>query len=97
MAQVVKATELKMARRGRRAQRDQQLLDAMKNLKTGEALILSDEYGKVSEDERSRVYQSVKAHWNDAREDACRISFDPATGFAQVEPKPAKAKGKVAK
>lgn len=97
MAQLVKATELKVARRGRRAQRDPQLIEAMRGLKMGEALILSDEYGEVDESERSRVYQNVKAHWQDAREDSCRISFDPTTGFAQVEPKPDKGKGKGAK
>lgn len=97
MAQVVKATELRVARRGRRASRNAELIEAMRNLKAGEALILSDEYGEVSEDERSRVYQNVKAHWQDARDDACRISFDPATGFAQVEPKPDKGKGKASK
>lgn len=93
MAKVVKATDLRVARRGRRAVRNEEILAAMAALQPGDALIL-DEFGEVSDDERSRVYQAVKAHWEDAQEGPCRISFDPETRFVQVEHKPAKGKAK---
>lgn len=89
MAQVVKASDLKVSRRGRTAKRIPEVLTAIKNLAPGEALIL-DEFGKVEDDEKSRVYQSVRAHWTDVRDDACRVSFDPTTGMVQVEAKPSK-------
>lgn len=91
MAQIIKATEIKTARRGRTAQRIPSVLAAMQSLKAGEALVL-DEFGVVSEDEKSRIYQAVRAHWADVREDACRVSFDTESGYAVVVAKPSKGK-----
>lgn len=90
MAKIVKASDLKTARRGRKAERIASVLEAMKSLGTGDALVL-DEFGAVDESEKSRVYQSVRAHWGDVREDACRVSFDPESGMVCVTAKPAKA------
>ena len=76
MAKIVKVEDVKSTRRGRVAKRNPEVLAAMAALKPGEALILSDEYGVVEEDEKSRVYQNVRAHWSDVREDACVVKFD---------------------
>ena len=91
MAKIVKAAEIKTARRGRVAKRIPSVLEAMAALAPGEALLL-DEYGVVENEDKSRVYQNVRAHWGDVREDACVVKFDTETGYVAVEAKPAKGK-----
>jgi hypothetical protein len=85
MAKEVDAGELNHGKRGRQSVRIASVLKAMQGLKEGKALIL-DEFGPVEDKtDQSRIYQAVRAHWFDVREDKPKISFDPDTKFVQVQ------------
>lgn len=85
MAIEIPEEDMNGGKRGRQAVRIQSVLDAMQSLKPNKALIL-DEFGPVQDEtERSRIYQSVRAHWADVRKDKPSISFDPETHMVQVK------------
>lgn len=85
---VIDESEVVVSRRGRTATFDQELLTALKSLKAGKALDLTEHMGGPFNDTTSRqkVAQEIRKHWKaTGRSDTCRIDF--GNGRPQVRVK----------
>lgn len=83
MDEIIKATDVVVSPRGRKAELDPELIKTFKALKPGEAIVLRSTYGPVPKEERSRVSQQVRKNWRAARADDVRIDYTP-DGVPQV-------------
>ena len=88
MAKTIKIEDVQKLPRGRKPDLDPALTKTLKTLKTGQALVLEDEFGQVDVDNRSRVSQTIRKHWKDIHGDSDdapkpSVNFTPE-GVAQV-------------
>lgn len=73
--ETVPADQVETAPRGRSTEIDEDLVEAFKNIKTGEALNLAPKFGAVDQEDRPSVGQTIRKNWAYARSDKCRIDF----------------------
>jgi hypothetical protein len=90
MFEIIPVSEVRVSPRGRKTTYNEDLIKALKTLKAGQAVNLGGLYGNVAKKDRASVAQSIRKHWNAAREDGCRIDWDSQTGFAQIQAKASK-------
>jgi len=83
MAKTIKLEDVRKLPRGRRPELDPALTKTLKSVKAGQAVVLSEEFGKVAEDDRSKVSQTIRKHWLACRDDKPSVNFSPE-GEAQV-------------
>lgn len=88
MANTVKATlipvsEIRKAPRGRKANTRPDLLEILSQVKPGFAADLTDIFGEVSKDERSKVSQTVRTHWKEVQKGKPSLNYSPE-GHLQV-------------
>jgi hypothetical protein len=90
MAQIIKADQVTTLPRGRKAEYRDDLLALFGKLKPGQAVVLDEEFDPAPGDEgkaaRQKVGQTIRKHWDHARQDSCKINFT-AEGVAQVRVK----------
>jgi len=81
--EVIPAEEVVPSPRGRHVERDEHLIEALRNLRAWEALRLSSTFGEVDKEDRNKVSHLIRRHWELARNDSPRIDFSPE-GVPQV-------------
>jgi hypothetical protein len=84
--EIIRADEVVVSPRGRKAEIDPELVAKFKALKPGEAIKLGAYFGSVPKAERSKVSQQMRKHWEIARKDGIRIDYTPE-GVPQVRVK----------
>lgn len=62
-AKLIPVDQIKKAPRGRKPNVNKNLLDILRQVDPGFAADLTDVFGKVSRDDRSKVSQTVRTHW----------------------------------
>ena len=87
----IKLSEVKTLPRGRRAEFDSDLLDALAQIKAGTAGVLDEEFGAVTDKvDRSRIQGVIRKHWERVHSGTkCSVRWSPE-GFAQVSQAPTK-------
>jgi hypothetical protein len=80
---IIPVGNIQKAPRGRKAQVNSDLLGLLKKVKPGYAADLRDIFGKVEKDERSKVSQSVRAHWKMCQTSKPSLNYSPE-GYLQV-------------
>lgn len=83
MDEIIKADEVVVSPRGRKAELDPEVVATFKALKPGQAIVMRNTYGAVPKDERSKVSQQIRKHWRAGRTDEPRIDYTPE-GVPQV-------------
>lgn len=83
MARTIKVEDVQKLPRGRKPELDQTLCDTLAKVKSGQAIVLDEEFGSVNPDDRSTVSQTIRKHWQHVRQDKPSINFSP-DGMAQV-------------
>lgn len=71
----VKASEVKVAPRGRKVETDADLVAAFKDLAVEDALNLEPKFGVVASEDRPKIGQTIRKNWKAVRSDDCRIDF----------------------
>jgi hypothetical protein len=82
-ARIIPVSEVTKAPRGRKAVVNRDLLALLKQVKQGFAADLSDIFGEVERDDRSRVSQIIRTHWRMCQDTKPSINYTPQ-GVPQV-------------
>lgn len=82
-AKLIPVAEIRKAPRGRKPVIQNDLLEILKQVKPGFAADLSDIYGPVSKEERSKVSQVVRTHWKMVHNSKPSLNFSE-DGILQV-------------
>jgi hypothetical protein len=90
MATIIKVSEIKKAPRGRQPNIREDLLKVFKQVKPGQAVVLDEEFGNVSKEDRSKVQQIVRTHWERVHDTKPSINFSE-DGVMQVSHRAAKS------
>jgi len=81
--EVISVEDIRVSARGRKKVIDQSLADLLAGLKSGQAVALKGTFGNVPAEQRPKVSQVIRKHWEHVRSDACRIAYTP-DGVPQV-------------
>ena len=81
--EIIPLDEVIASPRGRHIEKNDELVQAFKELKPWQAMRLGKTFGKVERDERNKVSHIIRRHWEVARKDDPRIDFSPE-GVPQV-------------
>ena len=82
-ARIIPVAQVVKAPRGRKANINKALLDLLGKVKPGYAADLTDLFGSVDRDDRSRVSQIIRTHWAMCQSTKPSINYTP-TGVPQV-------------
>jgi hypothetical protein len=82
---VLKADEVKVLPRGRKAKVDAELVKTLKTIKTGTFGLMDEEFGVVPAAKRQSVQSEIRKHWTLAhgKDAKVTIRWSPE-GYAQV-------------
>lgn len=80
---LIPVSEIKKAPRGRTAETDPELLDALSQVEAGMAISLEGFFGNVAKDDRQKVSQRVRTHWEQVQEGKPSLNYSPE-GVLQV-------------
>jgi len=81
--EIISEEEVQVSPRGRKVEINPELADKFRKLKPGQALRLSDTFGKVDKAKRATVSAIIRKHWRHVRNDDVRIDYT-AEGVPQV-------------
>lgn len=96
--EIISVDEVIASPRGKYIEKNEELMQAFKELKPWQAMRLGKTFGKVDREERNKVSHVIRRHWEAVRSDLPRIDFSP-DGVPQVrirEKKRAASKKKAA-
>jgi hypothetical protein len=90
IGEVIDASEVTIAPRGRKAVLDSALTDAFSKLGEGKAIRLGDYFGPVNDEAtKQKVGSIIRKNWKAVRHEPCRIVW--GSGSPEVSAKPVKA------
>lgn len=81
--EVISLSDVKVSPRGRRKVINTALAETLGKVKAGQAVALRGTFGTVPMEQRAKVSQTIRKHWQHVRADACRINYSPE-GVPQV-------------
>lgn len=81
--EIISVDEVIASPRGKHIEKNEELVQAFRELKPWQAMRLGKTFGNVERDERNKVSHIIRRHWEVARKDLPRIDFSP-DGIPQV-------------
>jgi len=81
--EIISVDEITVSPRGRKKVIDSGLADKLAAIKPGQAAALRGTFGAVPAEQRAKVSQVIRKHWEHVRSDVCRINYSPE-GVPQV-------------